>query len=86
MVNESDREKALIQEARDFLHAISNKVMIADGMADAVFSALTTTPNIDGVVITRLQKAVTALKTLSQMIKDERSRLVSAEAGRDEKS
>ena len=63
----------MLLEERQFLHDLSNKLVIAQGMANIVLSKLKKEDNVDEAIIDKQVKAVTALNDQVTLLKERRS-------------
>lgn len=69
----------VIREERDFLHDLSNKLVIAHGMTSFVQNALNKAqgnPEIDEKWLAKLEKSTRAMEQMINMIKDRRNHLI----------
>ena len=60
------------QTERQFLHDISNQLVIAQGMGSFVLSALENTADCEEKVLKRMEKSVKAIEKMITMVKDRR--------------
>jgi hypothetical protein len=60
-------------EERNFLHDLSNQLVIAQGMTSIVLKTLKKDEGIDPKVLDRLEKAVGAVNKQVEMVKDRRT-------------
>lgn len=59
-------------EERKFLHDISNHIVVAHGMSTFVLRTLKDNPNVEPREIERLEKALTAINKMTDLIHERR--------------
>ncbi len=64
-----------LKEERRFLHDISSPLMVALGMVDAVVSHIKVAPNIDPILVSKLEKATAAMGLMTGQIRERREKL-----------
>ncbi|MCB9060363.1 MAG: hypothetical protein H6622_02440 [Halobacteriovoraceae bacterium] len=65
------------QTERQFLHDISNQLVIAQGMGSFVLSTLEKQEDVDEKLLKRMEKSINAIEKMIQMVKDRRDVLKS---------
>lgn len=66
----------VIRDRRDFLHEISNKLTIAEGMASIVMSGMADGTMDVAQMIVKLEKSINAIRKVVVAVKEERQKLV----------
>lgn len=67
--------KEVIMNERKFLHDVSNHIVVAHGMATFVLRTLKDNPNVDAREIDRLEKSITAINKMTELLKERRAAL-----------
>ena len=65
--------KETIAEERRFLHDISNQIVVAHGMTTFALRVLRDTPNIDAKELERMEKALSAINKMTEMVHERRA-------------
>ena len=69
-------KEELIASAREFVHDISNQLLISHGMSTFVLSSLKSHKDVDKKCIEKLEKSITAMDKILQNIKEYRELLL----------
>lgn len=67
--------KALALEERAFLHDMSNHIVVAHGMATFALKVLKTNPNVEVKEMERLEKSISAINKMTELIQVRRQLL-----------
>ncbi len=70
-----DLLKEMALEERTFLHDMSNHIVVAHGMATFVLKALKNNSGVDAKEIERLEKSLTAINKMTELIQERRTLL-----------
>jgi hypothetical protein len=63
------------EQERKFIHDISSPITVACGMVEAVLDSVKQVANSDNPDVKRLEKALTALNRVSDLIRDRRDQI-----------
>ncbi len=80
MESSSIKEKTIEEVAtgeRKFLHDISNKLVVAEGMGSFLSKALESNSSISDKEKQRMQKILTSVRAMAEMVKSRRDTLIS---------
>ncbi|MFW5887206.1 MAG: hypothetical protein ACOCUH_00225 [Bacteriovoracia bacterium] len=73
---EKDKTYDLIRNFRDFLHAISNQLTIAQGMASSVKRGWNKPNRDDEALKLKLEKSTVAMEKLIDLVREKRTELI----------
>ena len=65
--------EGLIREERDFLHELSNQLVIAQGMVNIAMTKLKKEEGLDPAILDKQQKAADAIRKQATLIKERRN-------------
>lgn len=71
-----DEIRKVIRAERDFLHDISNQLVIAQGMGSIVLKKITESEDIDDKVKSRMAKVIAAVEKITELSKARREALI----------
>ncbi len=67
--------KQTVMEERKFLHDLSNHIVVAHGMASFVLRSVKDNPNVETKEIERLEKSITAINKMTELLQERRALL-----------